>query len=110
MKSIIFWIIAVILAGFAAAFAAFNQHHAVLDLWPLDVHPSVPLFLIVLVALAIGFLLGGVVVYFLGGPNRALRREALYRNEMLERENSSLRHKNDAPRPGKEGSALPSPR
>ncbi len=110
MKSIIFWIIAVILAGFAAGFAAFNQHHAVLDLWPLDFHPSIPIFLIVLAALGIGFLLGGMVVYFLGGANRALRREALYRNEMLERENSTLRHKNGPSHIGKEGSTLPSPR
>ena len=63
------------LAAFAAAFAAFNQHHAVIDLWPLDFHPSIPVFLIVLVALGFGFLLGGLVVYYLGGPNRALRRE-----------------------------------
>ena len=55
MRSIIFWIIAIVLVAVAIAFSAFNQHHASIDLWPLDIALSIPLYLVVMVALACGF-------------------------------------------------------
>ncbi|MDX1402568.1 MAG: LapA family protein [Kiloniellales bacterium] len=106
MRSIIFWIVAVILVAFAIAFSAFNQHHAGIDLWPLDIELSLPLYLIVLCALACGFLLGGIVAIALGGKGRATRREALYRNEMLERENAELRAKSDTDPSQPKGTSL----
>jgi uncharacterized integral membrane protein len=61
-----------------------------INLWPFEV-VTLPLYLILLVSLFVGFVLGGVVAYFSAGGTRARAREARYRAEMLERENARLK-------------------
>lgn len=74
-----------------ALFALSNPEYVRLGLWPTDFAVSVPLSLAVLAAMAVAFLLGGVVVWAgnLGLRRRARRAEQVAR--ALEAEIADLR-------------------
>ena len=86
----ILWIITLPLVIIAAAFAVANRGLVEINLWPFEVL-TLPFYLVLLVSLFVGFVLGGVVAYFSAGGTRARAREARYRAEMLERENARLK-------------------
>jgi len=96
----ILWIVSIPLMVVAVVFAVANRGTATIDLWPLDLTLVVPMYLIVLVPLFVGFLLGGVVAWISAGTARGRARAALYRAEQLERENARLRSTPPAPTPG----------
>jgi len=87
----ILWIVSIPLTVVAVVFAVANRGKAAIDLWPLDMTVDIPLYLIVLVSLFVGFLLGGIVAWISAGSARGRARSALYRAEQLERENARLR-------------------
>ena len=86
----ILWIITLPLVIVAAAFAVANRGLVEISLWPFEI-VTLPLYLVLLVAVFVGFLLGGLIAYFSAGASRARAREARYRAEMLERENARLK-------------------
>jgi len=96
----ILWIVSIPLMVLAVVFAVANRGMATIDLWPLDMTLLVPMYLVVLVPLLVGFLLGGIVAWISAGSARGKARHALYRAEQLERENARLRSKPPAPSPG----------
>lgn len=66
------WLLGFPLAAIAVVFAISNRAPVVADLWPLPWAIEAPLYLFVLVALAIGFLIGGAVAW--AGSLAARRR------------------------------------
>ncbi len=63
MGRLIGWLLGVPFAAVAIVFAVSNRAPVVVDLWPLPWAVQAPLYLFVLAALAIGFLVGGLVAW-----------------------------------------------
>ena len=86
----ILWVITLPLVIAVAVFSVANRGLVEISLWPFT-SVTLPLYLLLLASLFVGFLLGGLVAYFSAGSLRARAREARYRAEMLERENARLK-------------------
>ncbi len=73
----IFLIIAILICVPFAVFALSNMEMVRLGLWPTDYFIDVPVSLAILTGMALGFLLGGIVVWFaeLSQRRRARRAE-----------------------------------
>ncbi|MGH7087347.1 MAG: lipopolysaccharide assembly protein LapA domain-containing protein [Stellaceae bacterium] len=82
---LLYWIVAVALAAAAALFAVSNRQSVSVGFWPLPAR-ELPLYLVVLLALLAGFLLGEFVAWVNGGRTRRLSRERARRIAALERE------------------------
>jgi uncharacterized integral membrane protein len=87
----ILWTISLPLMVVAVVFAVANRGLAPVDLWPLDLTVEIPMYLIALLSLLVGFILGGIVSWISAGRTRGRARSALYRAEQLERENAHLK-------------------
>lgn len=74
----------------AAAFAVFNREVVTVDFWPFPYQLQLPLYLLLVAALALGFLIGSAVTWSLQGKWRRRARERARRIETLEREASAL--------------------
>ena len=74
------------LAAIIVIFAIHNRHTVAVDLWPLTMDASPPLFVLVLCTFLVGFLIGGVVAWLSGGRSRGRARREHYRLRDLERE------------------------
>ena len=84
--TLIRWLVALPLALVLAAFAVRSTEDVTLGLWPLDRQLVLPLFLVVLATLLLGFVAGGVVAWLNGGRWRREARRRQRRIETLERE------------------------
>ncbi|NQW10629.1 MAG: DUF1049 domain-containing protein [Alphaproteobacteria bacterium] len=86
-------------------FAVSNRHLVPMELWPLPGALEVPLYLVALLALVAGFVLGGTIAWAgeLGQKRRAVRAEK--RAEDLEREIAVMRIREEEIR----AQALPAP-
>ncbi len=70
------WAIVAVAALLLTAFAIHNHQTVTLDLWPLPVGEiRIALFILVLAAAFIGFLIGGAVAWFGGGKMRRIARQ-----------------------------------
>lgn len=87
------WIITIPLTVVCVIFALANRQPVTVDLWPFAISYEPPLFLLVLGALLLGFLLGALVSWFTGSRTRDRARRAYYRASDLEREVAWLRRK-----------------
>jgi len=96
------WGILVIVALVAVVFAIHNHGPYTLNFWPLPYQVAAPLYLIVLAALAIGFITGALASWVAGRSWRQLARRRRRENDALMRELDTL--KADARR-----RALPAP-
>lgn len=74
----------------AAAFAVFNREVVTIDFWPFPYQLQLPLYLLLVASLALGFLIGSAVTWSLQGKWRHRARERARRIEALEREASAL--------------------
>ena len=74
------------LAAIVVIFAIHNRHTVAVDLWPLTMEASPPLFVLVLCTFLVGFLIGGVVAWLSGGRSRGRARKEHYRLRDLEQE------------------------
>jgi uncharacterized integral membrane protein len=83
---LIHWIVTVPAAVVAVIFAVSNRETASVTFWPLPVVLDAPLYLVVLLALLLGFLVGELVAWINAGRARRLARERARRIEALERE------------------------
>lgn len=85
------WLAAAPLFLFLVLFALSNRQPVQLTLWPTDFAVRIPLSLTVLAAMAVAFVLGGLVVWIgaLGHRRRARRAERSL--HALERQLSTLR-------------------
>jgi uncharacterized integral membrane protein len=87
------WIVMLPLAIVIIAFSVANRQTMTLDLWPLPLNADVPVFMVVLAGLLLGFLWGGLVMWLSGGKARRNARLGVQRARKAERELSILRDK-----------------
>jgi uncharacterized integral membrane protein len=80
------WGIFVIVALIAVAFAIHNHAPQSVDFWPLPYKFSAPLYAVVIVALAFGFVVGAVASWLGGHRWRKLARQRKRENDALMRE------------------------
>jgi len=90
---LIYWLLAGPLMAVAALFAVSNLAVVEVGLWPLPFKAAVPLYLVALGGLAIGFLAGGFVAWIGGGRARARARAAERAVRRRDREIEELRRK-----------------
>ena len=87
------WLITVPLAVIAVSFAVSNRDLVTFGLWPLPQELVLPRFLAVLVPLALGVLIGGLIAWASSGRHRRLARQRGYRLEQLNAEVRRLRER-----------------
>jgi uncharacterized integral membrane protein len=87
------WIVTLPLIAVAVIFSVNHRHTVEIDLWPLPLAIEPPVYLVVLLAVFIGFLLGGSIDWWSQGRNRRTARWRRYRIEELEREVAFLKRK-----------------
>jgi lipopolysaccharide assembly protein A len=83
---LVFWLVTVPIAVVGIAFAVENLERVQVGLWPFSAVLEMPLYLVVLAALGIGFLVGEFVAWLNGGGWRREARRRQRRIEALERE------------------------
>ncbi len=87
------WIITLPLLAIAVIFAVNHRQTVEIDLWPLPLAVDPPMYLIVLGAIFVGFVLGGGVVWWSQGRNRRRAREFRVRAQEAEYELSVVKTK-----------------
>jgi uncharacterized integral membrane protein len=85
----VYWAGVIVIAAFVALFAASNRETVALALWPLPFLAQSPLYLVVLMSLAFGFVVGVVAAWIRGRTRRRQLRECRRQNEALARELAS---------------------
>ncbi len=96
------WLLGLPLLVVAVVFAVSNRHPVRAELWPFPFHLDMPLYIAVLVPLAVGLLAGVVIGWLANAPARREARRNRRRAKDLEHEVEVLRKPaNDA-----EGRAL----
>jgi uncharacterized integral membrane protein len=85
------WIITIPVALVAISFAVSNMQTVTLSLWPITLQLTAPLYLVGLLMLLVGFLAGGVVVWFSQHRHRAARRRENRRATELQAEVTALK-------------------
>ncbi len=63
MVGLLIWIVMIPVAAVVVAFAVSNRQPIGLDLWPLPYQIEAPVYLVVLLAMLAGFLVGGFVAW-----------------------------------------------
>ncbi len=90
------WLITLPVAVLVVLFTVGNLEPVIVKLWPLPWIVEAPLYLLVLVCLLIGFILGGGVAWLSGGRRRRQARELAERNAALRRELEAARREQAA--------------
>lgn len=91
------WIITVPLLLIAVIFAVVNRQLVEVRLWPLQLELQAPLFLVVLLSIFIGFILGGIASWMAANRKRNAARRERQRLRRLESEVADLRRERDKP-------------
>ena len=82
----IYWLVTALIALVVVVFAVSNRTAVALTFFPLPAAVQAPLYLIVIVALAIGFIVGALVAWLSGGKRRAEARALRRRIDRLQRD------------------------
>lgn len=101
------WIISIPLLLIGVVFAVVNRQNVDVLIWPFGIELQAPLFLVILLALFLGFLIGGLLVWV--STQATQRRQKRQQNEKLralERQIEDLRRGRESPPPT--SSRLPS--
>ena len=86
------WIITLPVTVVVVIFALSNMHEVTFGLWPFDDTFTLELFIAVLATFLVGFLCGGIVVWFSDGKVRRRARKAEFEAAGLKQENANLKH------------------
>ena len=96
----VYWAGVIVIAAVVSLFAASNRQTVSLGFWPVQFVADAPLYLIVVVSLLFGVLIGALAVWIRGRHRRRELRECRRQNAALSRElaatQSQLAH--EAPR------------
>jgi uncharacterized integral membrane protein len=98
---LVHWIVTLPVALVVVLFAVSNREGVTVTLWPLPVRLEAPLYLVVLLALVAGFLVGELIAWINAGRARRLARERARRIEALERELSATQARLSATPPAR---------
>lgn len=93
MRRLISWLLLIPIAALVAAFAVANRGPVSVDLDPLPFSYGVPLYGVVLGAVAVGFFWGGLSAWISAGKARRLARRRRLQVESAERDLKNLREK-----------------
>jgi uncharacterized integral membrane protein len=85
------WIISIPLLVAVVVFALANRGAVEINLWPLALRPQIPLSLVILASLIVGFLFGGWAAWFAAGRHRRRARRNNDRVQSLEHEVARLK-------------------
>lgn len=83
---LVHWVVTLPLALIVVIFAVSNRADVVVTFWPLPVTLGAPLYLVVLLALLVGFLIGEFLAWLNAGRTRRALRQSKRRIEALESE------------------------
>jgi uncharacterized integral membrane protein len=83
---LLFWLVILLVALALALFAVSNRATTTLGFWPLPAVVEAPLYLAILTAMLIGFVIGASTAWLAGGPRRREARRRRRRLVALERE------------------------
>ena len=83
---VLFWVVTIAAAIFLIPFAVANREPVSVGLWPLPFLIEVPLYLLVLLVLLAGFVIGATATWIAGRRVRRELRRRRRRVEALERE------------------------
>lgn len=86
------WIITLPITLFVVVFALSNMHEVTFGLWPLDDTFTLELYIAVLLTFLVGFICGGIVLWFSAGKVRRRARKAEFEAVGLKQENANLKH------------------
>jgi uncharacterized integral membrane protein len=81
---LVHWLVTLPAAVLAVVFAVSNRDQVAVTIWPLPVRIEAPLYLVVLLALLAGFLIGELVAWINTGRVRRLARQRARRVAELE--------------------------
>ncbi len=84
------WILTLPLIAVAVIFSIANRESVTLDLWPFELSLQLPLFVILLVCIAFGLVVGGMATWLSAAPARRRARQARRRVAELERERAMV--------------------
>lgn len=104
------WAVAAPLLIGAAVFAVVNRSAVTVSLWPVAEPVTLPLFVIVVAALYVGFIIGAVVAWWAGRRGRARARQRLERIRDLQQELDRLQRLAQSAGDQPPAAALPPPR
>jgi uncharacterized integral membrane protein len=90
------WIITVPVMLVVVVFALANRHAAMLRFWPFPWSTELPIYVIVLCCLLVGFLVGAAFAWLSAGPRRRRARETAERARELARQVAELKRQNAA--------------
>ena len=82
----VYWAGVIVIAAVVSLFAASNRQTVSLGFWPVPFVADAPLYLIVLVSLLFGVLIGALAVWIRGRHRRRELRECRRQNAALSRE------------------------
>jgi uncharacterized integral membrane protein len=80
------WILTLPLIVVAVIFAIANRELVILDLWPFELSPQLPLFVILLACIVFGLMVGSLATWLSGAATRQRLRQTRRRMAELERE------------------------
>ena len=89
----VFWLLTLPLLAAIAAFAVTNREAVSLELWPLPFVVTVPVFLVILAAMAVGLAIGALATWLSAGIQRREMRRRGRRIAALESEVQPLRRR-----------------
>ncbi len=87
------WIITLPLTVIAVIFAVSNLHSIAVGFWPLEQTFSLPLYIAVLATFVVGFVCGGMVLWFSAGKTRRKARRLEFEAVGYKREIASLKQR-----------------
>jgi uncharacterized integral membrane protein len=82
----VYWIITALVALVVVVFAVSNRATVALTFFPLPAEVQAPLYLVVIAAVILGFLIGALVAWIAGGKRRSEARDLRRRIERLQRD------------------------
>jgi lipopolysaccharide assembly protein A len=89
--AVVYWVVVLVIALVVGLFAASNPTPVALGFWPVPYRADAPLYLVVLVSLIFGFIIGAVAVWIRGGRRRHELRELRRENTALARDLAATR-------------------
>lgn len=108
MFRLLFWLLALVLAIIIIVFSVSNRGSIEIDLW-LYQTPPVPVFAVVLLAIFVGFIWGGLAAWAGAGRTRARVRDMARRVEAEQREKAILRQRLNKLEAAEKQAAIPPP-
>ena len=103
------WLITVPVTVVVVVFAIANRGLIAVSFWPLPWIVPLPVYLVILGSLFLGFLLGAIVAWFSAGRRRQRARQTAEHARALARQLADLQQRHGAPSPASTSSTAVAP-